>query len=477
MFDITSREKPVQSRVVTFDAGTISSRRIEDRLFLVMNESMPTYYSLPAEDLLPKMMDTEISKKETPVLPCSRIHFFPGTSDLGFLIVASIPLGEAGESQEVKREMFMGWGNTVYSSLNNLFVAAQKNIYNENVRYEIWAPPVTETQTVIHRFSLDDGAVEYKGTGEVPGTILNQFSMDENDGHFRIATTKGDVWDTAHPSKNNLYILGLEDMKVKGKIEGIAPGERIYSVRFMGDRAYMVTFKKVDPFFVIDVKDPENPKILGALKIPGFSDYLHPYDENHIIGIGKDTVTPQEDSSWPGEEFNFAWYQGMKLALFDVTDVANPKQQFVELIGDRGTDSELLYNHKALLFDKSKNLLAFPVTVMEIPDKENREYTGSEYGEWKFQGAYVYNLNLENGFQLKGKITHIDTAEKYGSEDYYWFDDEDTIKRILYIGENYYTVSPGKVKATDMETFQPKNSVTLERGEDDYYYDDLEVLQ
>lgn len=152
----------------------------------------------------------------------------------------------------------------------------------------------------------------------------------------------------------NVYILD-EALKVAGRIEDIAPGERIYSVRFMGDRAYMVTFKQVDPLFAIDLKDPKAPKILGALNIPGYSDYLHPYDGNHIIGFGKDTV----------EKGSMAYYQGMKPAVFDVSDVAHPKEKFKEIIGGRGTESELLHNHKALLFDREKNLLAFPVTVME----------------------------------------------------------------------------------------------------------------
>jgi uncharacterized secreted protein with C-terminal beta-propeller domain len=145
----------------------------------------------------------------------------------------------------------------------------------------------------------------------------------------------------------------------------------------MGDRGYMVTFKKVDPLFVIDLKDPRSPKILGALKIPGYSDYLHPYDENHIIGFGKDTE----------EVGNGAFYQGMKIAVFDVTDVTNPIEMFKENIGDRGTDSELLRNHKALLFSKDKNLLAFPVTVMEVKNKNKADKESIfQYGEFAFQG-------------------------------------------------------------------------------------------
>ena len=148
--------------------------------------------------------------------------------------------------------------------------------------------------------------------------MLNQFSMDEWNGCFRIATTRGHVSREGSSSTNNVYVLD-SDLNVTGKLEGLAPGETIYSARFIGKRAYLVTFKKVDPFFVLDLSVPSDPKVLGALKIPGFSDYLHPYDENHVIGVGKNTVEAD-----PGEG-NFAWYQGMKVALFDVTDVANPQ--------------------------------------------------------------------------------------------------------------------------------------------------------
>jgi uncharacterized secreted protein with C-terminal beta-propeller domain len=132
--------------------------------------------------------------------------------------------------------------------------------------------------------------------------------MDEHKGYFRIATTVGEVWRTGeNTSKNNVYVLD-SSLSITGKIEGIAPGEKIYSVRFMGDRAYMVTFKKVDPFFVLDLQDPRNPAILGKLKIPGYSDYLHPYDENHIIGFGKDTVE-MGAKEWGGDSMRFTWYE------------------------------------------------------------------------------------------------------------------------------------------------------------------------
>lgn len=241
-------------------------------------------------------------------------------------------------------------------------------------------------------------------------------------------------------------------MNICGEIEGIAKGEEIYSVRFMGDRGYMVTFKTVDPLFVIDLKDPTKPEILGALKIPGYSDYLHPYDENHIIGFGKDTI----------EVSGGAYYMGMKIALFDVSDVNNPVQKFSEVIGDRGTDSELLTNHKALLFSKEKNLLAFPVTVAEIKDKDSvlNEWGVPEYGEFVFQGAYVYNIDLDKGFTLKGKITHISDEEYLKSGNYNFYSNK-SVERIIYINDTLYTLSKGMYKANKLSDLSEINTLEI----------------
>jgi uncharacterized secreted protein with C-terminal beta-propeller domain len=348
---------------------------------------------------------------------------------------------------------YLGSGQNIYMSENNLYVAAVNAEYKNEVKRQIRdntnAPriiynTVYRENTVVYKFALKDNEVTYLSKGEVPGRILNQFSMDEDRDYFRIATTTGNVWDTGENiSKNNLYVMD-KNLSISGKIEGIAPGEKIYSVRFMGDRGYMVTFRKVDPLFVIDLKDAKNPRILGALKIPGYSDYLHPYDENHIIGFGKDA---EEAYSSDGNQANFAFYQGMKIAIFDVSDVANPKEKFSIKIGDRGTTSELLYNHKALLFSKEKNILSFPITVYELkePDKQNP----SKYGEFAFQGAYVYGVDLEKGFTLRGKITHL-TGEDYMKAGQYWYDSDRNVERIIYIGDNLYTISKKMIKAHGM---------------------------
>src|SRR3989338_2141236 len=207
-----------------------------------------------------------------------------------------------------------------------------------------------QDKSVIHRIALSSGAIDYKGSGEVPGRPLNQFSMDESGGYFRIATTSQQNQLRDGSSSNNVYILDSA-LKITGRLEGLAKGERIYSARFIGERGYMVTFKKVDPLFVIDLT-PTNPRVLGELKIPGFSDYLHPYDENHIIGVGKETG----ENEWGGIST-----KGVKVALFDVTDVEKPKLVDQYEIGEQGTDSEALQDHKAFLFDKDKKLLVLPV--------------------------------------------------------------------------------------------------------------------
>lgn len=461
IIDMTDKSNLKEDRSIEFDGTQISSRRIGGRLYLVVN-AYPDYYEYdqnkPAiEEILPHFKDSKTGRNEL-VSGCVGIHFLPRYREPNFLVVASINIEDS--SARVDKETILGAGDTVYSSVENLYVTANRYEYPLMEKFDVFAAPQGTQKTAIYSFGLNNGDVVYKGQGEVPGTILNQFSMDESGNAFRIATTTGEVWNTQNPSKNNLYILDKENLgTVLGKIENIAPGEKIYSVRFLGKRAYMVTFKKVDPFFVIDVSNPADPRILGALKIPGYSDYLHPFDENHIIGFGKDTVDPREiedkeEIFFMNRGFDFAWYQGMKIALFDVTDVANPILMFNEMIGDRGTDSELLRNHKALMYDKARNLFAFPVKVTQIKDKTAGSYTGSQYGETVFQGAYVYTLDLQNGFQLKGKLAHFDADEKS-------FNPRDlrTINRIVYIGDYLYTISTGLVKSFKREDMSEAGKV------------------
>ncbi|MBI2579222.1 MAG: beta-propeller domain-containing protein [Candidatus Aenigmarchaeota archaeon] len=336
-------------------------------------------------------------------------------------------------------------------------------------------------KSVVHKIAISGGKIEYKTNGEVPGQPLNQFSMDEYKGYFRIATTtnpgfggasveiaaadvnagsriaqaSGAIEKPAVPvvtvetsassppsqpppqrprssTLNNVYVLD-SDMKIAGRVEDLAPGERIFSARFMGDRAYLVTFVRTDPLFVIDLKDPANPRALGELKIPGVSDYLHPYDENHIIGVGRAT-----------EDEKRAVFKGLKISLFDVSDVSNPKELAKFEIGERGTDSEALRDHKAFLFSRAKNLLVIPALLAEKPY------------EYSWQGAYVFDVTLEKGFVLKGKVTH-DEKEKDG--EYYY--PRHQVRRSLYIGNALYTISDKFVKANNLDSMEEISRVEL----------------
>jgi len=212
-----------------------------------------------------------------------------------------------------------------------------------------------------------------------------------------------------------------------------------------------MTFKKVDPLFVIDLSDPYNPRELGYLKVTGYSDYLHPYDENHIIGIGKETTDAGE----------FAWYQGVKISLFDVSDVSNPVEISKLEIGDRGTDSPVLWDHKAFLFDKSRNLLVMPILEAEV---DQSKYPGgvpaNAHGEYVWQGAYVFDISIDNGLQVKGRITHIENLTDL-EQGYYYYYSPLSVTRTLYIDDVLYTISDAKIKMNDLENLDYINEVQL----------------
>ncbi len=313
-------------------------------------------------------------------------------------------------------------------------------------------------QTVIHKIAVNKGSLEYQTQGQVTGHVLNQFSMSEQGDYFRIATTKNRDWgyfpadSEDMQSYSNIYVLD-KNMEVVGSVENLAPGERIYSARFMQDRAYLVTFKQVDPLFVVDLADPESPEVLGKLKIPGFSNYLHPYDQNTLIGIGKDT----EATKWGVDE------KGLKLALFDVSDVSDPKQIDTYVMGDRGSDSLALNNHKAFLFDRDKNLLALPVRLRTESETtvENSEQTRSSmpypgYRNEYFRGAAVFHVDKE-GFDLKGKIQHGDN-NSYSNR----------VKRMLYIEDTLYSLSDNYLKMNNLEDLGEIKELRLELEPNDY---------
>lgn len=327
------------------------------------------------------------------------------------------------------------------SEKNQLFEKIQRALasYDERIAKE------TQT-TIIHKIAIGSDGINYSSRGEVPGRLLNQFSMDESGDRFRVATTSEFYSPYARSTLyNNVYVLD-KDMKIVGDLEEVARDESIYSARFMGDRLFLVTFQRIDPFFVIDLSN-DDPKVLGKLKLPGYSNYLHPYDENHIIGIGKET----KENQYGGVEV-----LGVKLALFDVSDVNNPEVVDVYEIGGPDTDSEVLYDHKALLFDRSRDVLSIPVSI--YPDYAEPRYAedGNYIQPKVWRGFYVFGIDPDSGFELKGKVEHFNDISDY----YYTYGTQGS--RSFYIGDILYTVTLNNlIKMNDLQSLEEINQLEI----------------
>ena len=340
--------------------------------------------------------------------------------------------------------------NTMNEADKQAAIAELKSGEQEAIRKK----EIDQTTTAIHKIGINNGAITYIAKGEVPGYLKNQFAMDEYNNNLRVATTS-DVWTTRGQYEyNNVFVLDGA-MKTIGSLTHIAEQEKIYSTRFIGDRLYMVTFKRIDPFFVIDLSTPVNPKILGKLKIPGYSDYLHPYDKNYVIGIGKETTT----NDWGGVST-----QGIKLALFDVSDVERPKQVGKVEIGDAGSDSAALSDHKAFLFDKTKNLLVIPARVVKIDTSQSDKLRGDQAQVWF--GAYVFGVTPETGFTLRGTVEHGTGGGGY----YYYGSSRDEVKRSLYIGDTLYTLSLAKILANPLNQINTTVATIHLDGKDEILY-------
>ncbi|MCT4592273.1 MAG: beta-propeller domain-containing protein [Candidatus Gracilibacteria bacterium] len=462
VFDVADRTSPKQIRSVAFDGDYVSSRKIGDNVYVVANKYRDYYMPLARdakiieEDFLPKFYDSSFEDEKN-ITKCGEISYVPNFTDTNYLIIASIDIRDL--NQKVNRKVVLGSGDEIYSSTKNLYITRPANdeVYFEDDDGNSGWRNVKLTN--IYKFALNGDNIEFKAKGVAEGRVLSQFSMSEHGDTFRIATQKGYAW--GHEKSSSGITILDKDLKEIGKIEGIAPGENMKSVRFMGNRAYLVTFKTVDPLFVIDLKDPKNPEILGKLKIPGWSDYLHPYDENHLIGFGREVdESIDADKVHSDNAVYYTAVLGMKISIFDVTDLENPKETHKEVIGYRGTQSEVLENHKALLFDKNKGILAFPIYVTENKNKK----TGYEADiETVFQGAYIYDISLDDGFKLRGKISHYKNDEYYKKSGEYFYGNPDfNIKRIIYIGDKFYTISENIIKALSWDKIKELNSIELD---------------
>jgi uncharacterized secreted protein with C-terminal beta-propeller domain len=435
VYDVEDRGNPVLVRTFSSNGVYFASRMIGDYVYVLV--SQPAYLQ-DGEVTLPFL----VSNGWVEEVSATSIYY-ANVSDYGYGFTTVIAVNVQDDDVEPVHETFLlGASRGIYVSVNNIYLAIPR--YDSDDGSE---------KTEIHRLRVEGNSIKCEASGEVHGRILNQFSMDEYQGHFRIATTAGHVSRTFDQatSMNHVYVLDM-NLTVVGSLENLAPGERIYSARFMGRRCYLVTFKKVDPLFVISLEDPENPVVLGKLKIPGYSNYLHPYSENLLIGIGKETVE--------AEEGDFAWYQGVKISLFDVSDVEHPKEIAQYVIGDRGTDSPVLSDHKALLFDRERNLLAIPVLVAEIDEeKYPNGVPPYAHGDYVWQGLYIFEIT-EDSITLRGGVTHVDDESELMMSGYYFYS-EYSVKRSLYIEDLLYSISDKKIKINSLTTLQEVKEIEL----------------
>lgn len=335
----------------------------------------------------------------------------------------------AQPDQFISSKAVLSGGGTYYVSSENIYFAQYS-----------WFSKGTP-QTEILKFHYSEGSIQPEGSVKIDGYLLNQFSMDEYEGYLRIAVTIPPTYnniiygkavdDVATTSESNLqtnalYIMN-SDMDIVGYIDNLAPDERIYSVRFMGETGYFVTYRETDPLFSVDLSDPEHPQIMDALKIPGFSNYLHFYSDDLLFGLGEE-IDPST-----------GMFVGAKLSMFDISDPYNITELDKTVIPDVYY-STAQYNHKSLMIDPERNLIGFYTECYN-----NRNY---EYKE-----AYViYSYTLEEGFQeeftciLSDDLIFSQGATEYGMNFYNI--------RGLYIDDYFYLVDGNRFSSYSLDTYE-----------------------
>ena len=338
-----------------------------------------------------------------------------------------------------------GW--TVYASRENLYVA-------QSGRWWWWGWGEVDMSSHIHKFDLNGGeAPSYAASGSVPGWLYDQFAMSEYDGHLRVASTDYDWWmgsseEEESQAGNNITVLhdnGLRGLSTVGQISGIAPGERIFASRMMGDEGYMVTFRQVDPLYTLDLSDHSDPKVVGELKIPGYSAYLHPIDEQHLLAVGMDG---EDDGT----------INGLAINLFDVSDFSNPQLAFQHTLNEEGWSwSESLWDHHAFTFHRG--VLTIPAYSWNYSEEEGYEL---------FSGTISFSVDIEEGITEIGRVDHASLINDsqclyeiwYG--DYYddcnsWYY-QPYVRRSLYIEDNLFSLSNYGLKVNDLNN--PAENIT-----------------
>jgi uncharacterized secreted protein with C-terminal beta-propeller domain len=446
VYEVTNPANPQLEQQIIVEGEYLGARLVNNHLYFLANRWVTDDNGTI---VLPGLTvgDTDL------FIPANEIYYDAGTYDYSFQYTIVLGLDVTNSAAAPEIETFLGGCSTsiIYTSLTNLYLAC--------ARYPIYSDGLEGTNTVIHRCKIEEGAITYETSGQVPGYLINQFALDEFRGHLRVATTSwvssstpnSDEFSSTETQVSNVYTLNMH-LDIKGRLEGLAPGERIYSVRFMGETGYLVTFYKVDPLFVIDLSIPTHPSLLGELEVTGYSDYLHPLSDQYLLGVGKDVAISEDQSWW--------WYQGVKISLFNTTDPCQPEEPFRLTMGVRGTDSALLHDHKAILIDLSRQLLVFPILLAEHPENTTN-VPPYESGEYVWQGAYIFHFDLTTpAFTLLHQVSHISNNTALADDP--WAHRPYYINRALYIGNILYTLSSYKLTLHDLTNFSTLGEVIID---------------
>ena len=444
-------EAGVQTYVETWDSQSlISLEEFDRRAEELLKKAQTAIDKITLADWLSMNDNYHIDQSEVKTLimelgNCQWISAPSIESELGLTTITTIDT----EQQAIAQKVLFSHGQQIYASTNSLYITSSHwdfwSFYPRETPNHDEEDSMIADHTFIHKFDIEDPLeTTYLGSGKVIGTPLNQFSMNDYDLHLRIATTYQQVtknphsenyWDRfTRETKNGVFILALNENKLTtvGEVKELAPGESIYSARFAGPKGFIVTFRQVDPLFTLDLQDPTNPQVVGELKVPGYSSYIHIIDENHLLTIGR-------DADLDGR------VKGMKVSIFDIRDMAEPKEKSTLVIDSNDYNwSEALWDHKAITYFQSRQLLALPIT----------SYQSGGFGESWWSGytsdLIVISVDLNEGLEKKGTLSMNDLATT-PPEDYYSWQTKAQIRRSIFADDYLYALSHYGIRAAKVE--------------------------
>jgi inhibitor of cysteine peptidase len=455
LYDVSNPSVPSLLNDVSVNGSHVAARVSQGYLYEIIQQGS---YVVTGSGNVTAQYPTLVEGGVRSALPPGSTYYTPNRSQVNvYTIVVSLSM-TTGSQHSVA--VLTGPGSTVYASTSNIYVVYPNypTYYVDNIPGDVFggqagpaAIRVTQPQnSTVFRVAYLNGDIAVKSAGSFPGIVLNQFSMDEYNGYFRVATSRAVSSDGVGSRSDDVYVLN-QSLKQVGTLQNIAPGENIYAVRFLGETGYVVTFQQIDPLFAISFKDPTNPVIQSALKTSGFSDYLHPFGDGYLIGVGKDAM--------PSSTGNFAWYLGLKLSLFHVAADGTSTEVSRYLIGDRGTDSAVLNDHLAFTFDATGSIMVLPVNLAKVQGSQTQSPGAPPpFGQIVWQGVYVINVTT-SGFNLMGTVTQNPAGA--GVQSFWGGGNGHVIDRSVIIGNTLYTISQNEVMASDMSNFSTLATVPL----------------